>query len=161
LTSVANETPLNDAHAAWEMGDVKTAFRLFREMAEAGDPHSYLNLGYFYDLGLGTRKSRTDALRWYRRAYRNGDSAGASNIATVYRDQGRFREAFEWFKRAAAMNDGDAELELAKCYFDGLGVTKHRGHAIAAIKRALSSTNITQAGREEAARLFRLIKRHK
>ena len=152
---------MNDAHTAWEAGDVKAAFRLFRESALAGDPHSCLNLGYFYDTGLGITKSRTEALRWYRRAYRNGDSAGASNIATVYRAQGRLREAFEWFKRAAAMNDGDAELEVAKCYLDGLGVRKHRGHAIAAIKRALSSSSITEASREQASRIYSQIRRGK
>jgi TPR repeat protein len=149
---------VNDAHTAWEMGDVRTAFRLFREMAEAGDFHSYLNLGYFYDVGLGTSKSRTVALRWYRRAYRAGDSAGASNIATVYRDQGRHRAAFDWLRRAAAMNDGDAELEVAKCYLAGLGVARHRGHALAAIKRALASRSITEASREEAAHLSRQIR---
>jgi TPR repeat protein len=47
-----------DPYAAWDSGDVKTAFRLFRSQAQAGDEGAWLNLGYFYDVGLGTRRRR-------------------------------------------------------------------------------------------------------
>jgi uncharacterized protein len=156
--NVANELVANDPYAAWERGAVRTAFRLFRAQAEGGNKGAYLNLGYFYDVGLGTRKSRSEALRWYRRAYRAGDSAAASNIATVYRDEGRHRQAFEWLKRAASMRDGDAELELAKCYLAGRGVAAHRGRAISALNRALASRSITEASREDARELLNQLK---
>jgi TPR repeat protein len=150
---VAHDQFSEDPFIAWENGDVKTAFRLFRAQAEAGDENAFLNLGYFYDIGLGTRKSRTEAFRWYRRAYRRGDGAAASNIAIVYRDEGRHRLAFEWFKRAASMNDGDAEVEIAK-----LLMAKHRGSAVAALRRALASRHITEAGREEAQHVLKGLK---
>jgi TPR repeat protein len=148
----------NDPYSAWDSGDVKAAFRLFRSMAESGDKGAWLNLGYFYDVGLGIRKNRTEALRWYRRAYRAGDSSAASNIATVYRDEGKHRLAFQWFFRAASMNDGDAEVEVAKRLLSGVGVMKDRSRAVTVLKRAVASNRITPAGRDEAVELLKQIK---
>jgi TPR repeat protein len=52
-----------DPYTAWENGDLKLAFRLFVSQAATGDSGAQLNLGYFYDLGLGTRKNREKAMR--------------------------------------------------------------------------------------------------
>ena len=103
-----------EAHALWDGGDPKTAFRIIREWALAGDETAIQNLGYMYDCGEGTRRDRSKAMYWYRRSYRMGHSVSAMNIATVYRDEGKPRLAFAWYKRAAAMGDGDAEVEVAR-----------------------------------------------
>src|SRR3954471_2007023 len=108
--------PFKDAHAAWECGKLKVAFRLFLAQAKAGDSGARLNLGYFYDVGLGTRKNKAQALRWYRRAYQQGSGAAASNIANVYRDKGRVALALAWYKRAVSLKDDDAAIEVAKHY---------------------------------------------
>lgn len=47
------------------------------------------DLRYFYD--VGTACSSDQAMYWYRRAYRQGDAAGASNVAVFYREQGQYR----------------------------------------------------------------------
>ena len=145
-----------DPHIAWESGDLRLAFQLFSAQAAAGDDGAQLNLGYFYDVGLGTRRNREKALQWYRRAYRQGSSAAASNIATVYRDNGRPRLAFAWYKRASIMNDGDAMVEIAKRYLSGSGVRKNGEQARRFLKRAIGSKHITEAGREEAQALLRV-----
>ena len=154
---MANEKLRDDAYAAWEGGDARKAFRLFRALAEAGDKNAFHNLGYCYDVGFGTKKDRTKAFHWYLRAYRRGDSAAASNIATVYRDEGRHRLAFDWYRRAASMNDGDAEVEVAKLLMRGVGVGKHRGRAVAALKRAVASGSITEAGRQNAKGILKTL----
>jgi TPR repeat protein len=156
---MAHSDPFKDAHAAWERGRLKTAFRLFAAQAKAGDSGARLNLGYFYDLGLGIRKNKAQALRWYRLAYRQGSGAAASNIATVYRDEGRPALALAWYKRAASLKDGDAAVEVAKHYLEGSGVRKHRGLAVAALKRAIASRHITEAGREKAKRILKRVQR--
>lgn len=148
-----------EADALWDRGDLKAAFRIIREWALAGDAAAIHNLGYMYDRGEGTKRNRTKAMYWYLRSYRKGSAASASNIATVYRDEGKPGLAFAWYKRAAAMGDGDAEVELAKRYLAGDGVARHRGRAIAALKRALSTSYITPASREEARRLLRNLER--
>ncbi|MGH8668642.1 MAG: tetratricopeptide repeat protein [Burkholderiales bacterium] len=156
---MARNDPLKDPYTAWERGKFRVAFRLFVVQAKAGDSGARLNLGYFYDVGLGTRKNKAQALRWYRRAYQQGSGAAASNIATVYRDEGRPALALAWYKRAVSLKDDDAAVEVAKHYLEGSGVRKHSGLAIAALKRAVTSRNITQAGREEARRLLRRVQR--
>ena len=87
-------------------------------------------LGYLYDLGLGTRRSRLSAMHWYLRSYRAGDASSASNIATMYRDSGQHKLEFDWYLRAAEMGDGDAKLEVAIRYLSGKGVRRNLGRAI-------------------------------
>lgn len=50
-------------------------------------------MGYAYDVGVGIRRNEREALRWYRRAYRDGSSTAASNISTIYRDRREFRRS--------------------------------------------------------------------
>jgi TPR repeat protein len=83
--------------------------------------------------------------------------AAASNIATVYRDEGRHRLAFEWFRRATTMKDADAQVDVAKYFLSGAGVAKHRGRAVAALKRAIASKYITPFRREEAEQLLKTL----
>jgi uncharacterized protein len=131
---MAHADSTKDPYAAWERGRLRTALRLFAAQAKTGDSSARLNLGYFYDVGLGTRRNKAQALRWYRLAYRQGSGAAASNIATVYRDEGRPALALAWYRRAVSL-------------------------AVAALKRAVASDDITPAGREEARRLLRRVQR--
>jgi TPR repeat protein len=144
-----------EAHEAWESGDLKRAYSLFRRCAELGQLGCMLDLGYFYDEGVGVKKDKEKAMAWYKRAYRLGDSAAASNIAILYRENGRHRLERQWFERAAVLGDGDAELELAKLFLEGKGARRSKEKAVASLTRAAKSNSITEAGREEAASLLR------
>jgi TPR repeat protein len=143
------------AHQAWGKGERKRAFDLFAEGAAMGQVGCMLALGYFYDEGIGIRKNKGQAMLWYKRAYRNGSSAAASNIATLYGEQHRDRLAFQWFRRAAQLGDGDANVDLAKCCLQGKGVRRSIPSAKRYLRAALSSTFVTEAGRDEAAALVR------
>ena len=66
--------------------------------------------------GVDVRKDLREAARWYKRAYRNGVSAGALNLSVDLENQGNTRGAIAWLKRAVAMNDGEAHVRLAKIY---------------------------------------------
>jgi len=55
------------ADKMWHRGQLRNAFRLFLVAANAGDKASQLNVGYFYDNGVGTKRNREEALRWYKR----------------------------------------------------------------------------------------------
>jgi TPR repeat protein len=78
------------------------AFRLLKAAAEGGYKEAAASFGYAYDVGLGTKRNKRQAVRWYTLDYRNGHSGGAANLATVYRDFGDLRGAFGWWMRAAA-----------------------------------------------------------
>jgi tetratricopeptide (TPR) repeat protein len=130
--------------------DPAYSFRLLKAAAEGGYKEAAAPLGYSYDVGLGTRRSRRQAVRWYTVDYRNGRSGGAANLATVYRDLGDLRRAFGWWMRAAAMGDGDAMVDAGYCYQYGIGVRKNIAVARRLYRRAIPARDISMWGREEA-----------
>jgi TPR repeat protein len=101
----------------WDNGQYRLAFRRWLAGARRGDMTAQLNLGYFYDCGLGVEKSGSKALRWYKRAHKQGHAAAASNAGTVYRDRGEFQTALTWFERAVAFGDIGTHWEIARMYF--------------------------------------------
>jgi len=137
----------------WEAGRLKSAFRLFRAAAKAGDTSSQINLGNFYDEGIGVKPNRRLALYWYRRAYRSGERCGASNIAMLYLKDGKRDAATKWFERAVKLGDGDASLELAKLYIQ----KGSRSKAIGYLERVLrcEPMDVTASAVEEARGLIR------
>ena len=147
------EATFERANAEWERGKLASAFRLFLAAAESGDSSAQHNVGYFYDVGIGTRRNRDAALLWYRRAYRRGLRTAASNIATVYRDEKNVERALFWYRRAASLKDAHANLEIAKLLLTRGGpqadVVRHLKKVIRA-----SSADVTEAARSEAQRLL-------
>ncbi|MFT3734197.1 MAG: tetratricopeptide repeat protein [Rhodocyclaceae bacterium] len=142
------------AHDAWDSNQAARAFQLFSQAANAGQENSMLNLGYFYDEGLGTRQDKDKAMYWYKRAYRKGSAAAASNIAILYRERSNLRLMFQWFKKSAELGDGDSAVELAKLYLEGTGVRRSKADAVRWLAAATSALFISEAGREEALMLL-------
>jgi uncharacterized protein len=138
------------ANNQWEKGRLQSAFDLMLEASRAGDSGAQVNLGYFYDTGVGVKGNRKSALFWYRTAYRRGEMAAASNIATIYRDEGKFDRALSWFRRAAKLGDGDARLEIARLHLRR-GATRP---AIGELRRVIDARYVTEASKEEAQALL-------
>ena len=101
------------ANKEWEHRKLRCAFRLFLSGARAGDPGAQVNLGYFYDTGIGMKPNRRQALCWYKRAFQQGCAAAATNIGTIFRDQRQLKKALVWFRRAVKLGDGD-EMQIWK-----------------------------------------------
>ena len=99
-----------------EKGDFENAFHRLLAAAQLGHRMSQLNLGNFYASGTGVRRNLEKAAHWYKKVYKNGDSDGALNLAIDRKNEGRGRSEVIWFKKAVAMNNGDACIELAKIY---------------------------------------------
>ncbi len=130
----------------WDDGALGSAFRLFLNSAKAGDVSAQLNLGYFYDEGIGVRVDKDKALRWYRRALAGGSVSAAGNIGLVFRDRGILPKAIKWLQRAIESGDDDSALELGKLYL------KHgrERDAVKALRIASRSQNVTPYTREQA-----------
>lgn len=126
------------------------AVRLLRRAAESDDSTAASSLGYAYDVGRGIAQDKAEALRWYRRAVRLGNSGAANNASTVYRDRGQLSRAHRWMMRAAAMGDGDAAVDAGYDYLYGIGVRRDIRSARLLLNRALRVRNISGYGREEA-----------
>ena len=161
-----------EAEAQWEVGswyedgvtlpdgsalvrrNSRAAVRWYRRGAEAGSASAQLNLGNCLSTGRGVRRDDTEALRWYRRALRQGSVSALNNIATIYCDRGDERRAMFWYRRAAACGDDDALVEIGRRLYTGLGVRTDAAEAILCFRSAISSKNITPAGREDAMLLL-------
>ncbi len=141
----------HEASALWDEGRIKEAFRLFLAAAKAGDSSSQVNVGFFYDTGQGVKKSRTQAMYWYRKAARRGDAAAATNIGTVYRDEKRPRLALRWFEKAVALGDEGAMLHMARLY---AGPLESPMKARRLLRKVLASKNVTEDSQEQAAQIL-------
>ena len=148
------ERLFREAELREEAGDFRTAFRLLSAAAQLGHVGGQLNLGNFYAWGRGARKNLEKAAYWYKKAYKNGYSDGALNLAIDRRNQGDIRSAVIWFKKAIAMNNGDACIALAK-----INNTRKGGQRAATrlLRRALrmSRDDISDAAKEEAESLLK------
>jgi uncharacterized protein len=146
------------ANEEWDRRKLRSAFRLFLSGARAGDPGAQVNLGYFYDTGVGMKPNRRQALYWYKKAFEQGYAAAATNIGTILRDQRQFKKALVWFRRAVKLGDGDANLEIAKIYLRDQG---EGGRAIPYLRRTIRArvAAVTDGSRREAKRLLEQCKK--
>ena len=138
-----------DAH--WDRGELSQAFRLFRTAAKNGDRSSFLNVGYFLDLGIGIRRNRDEAMYWHKRAWSCGDPCAATNIGTIWRDEKKPRRALSWFKKAVKFGDHSAHLDIAKLYID----RNEAGRAAVHLGLVCRSGAVSEATAEEAAQLLK------
>jgi len=141
----------NRACVLWDEGRTREAFRLFMEAAGDGDVSCYVNVGYFYDAGVGVRKNTAKALYWYRRAHRRGDSSGTHNIGTIYRDLGMKRRALQWFDRALKMGNDSSALEIGRIYLKD----KNLSAAIRYLKLVEKSDRVCEDDASEASALLK------
>ena len=145
------------AYQQWEQKHPRQALRLFLAAAKAGDKGALLNIGYFYDKGIGIRRNRSKAIYWYKRAYRHGDSGAANNIGTIWRDEHKMKQALSWFHKAVKLGNDGSNLEIAKHYLRG----KHdAGKAIGFLNKVCRSNRVAEVELEEANRLLKEAKRN-
>lgn len=142
------------ADAAEEAGNYELARQSWERAASLGCADCLTRLAYMFDVGIGVQVDKSHAMQLYRRAWRRGSQVAANNIAILYREQRQHRIMFQWFLRAAKGGDGDALVELAKCYIGGTGVRKSGQEALRCLASAISSDCITEASREEAQALM-------
>jgi TPR repeat protein len=112
----ALETLFGVAERLEEAGDFRKAFDCLWAAAQLGHVGSQVNLGNFYAWGRGAKRDLRKAAFWYKKAYKNGESVGAHNLAIDRRNQGNTRSAVLWFKKAISMHNGEAYVALAKMY---------------------------------------------
>lgn len=127
------EKLFNKADKEWDKGNLKIAFELFLEGAEAGHEGSQNSLGVFYECGLGIKKNSKKALHWYKKAAKNGSSLAMANIADFYFKQGNSARAKVWYKKAIESGEKSAGLGIAKIYLN----SKKNKHNINCVKKYL------------------------
>jgi TPR repeat protein len=138
-----------------DQGDDRRAFRLFLRGAEAGAADCADRVGSCYGAGTGTRRSPSQALRWYRIAYRRGWSP--YNLAVEYASQGRWVLARNWFERALAEGEKSAGVDVALCMLTGRGARLNAARAyrlVANVARMRPPHGVSPFEHEEAMALL-------
>jgi TPR repeat protein len=145
---------LEQGHAAEATGNYAHARACFEQGAALGDAICQTRLAYMFDNGIGVPVDKAKAMSLYRRAWRKRSTVAANNIAILYRERGNRRAMFKWFERCALEGDGDAQVEVAKCYLNRAGVRRDFQLALRWLVMAEHNQHITEASREEAQTLL-------
>ena len=75
--------PLEDGMAAYNRGDYMPAIRLFRPLAERGNPKAQNLLGTMYRRGQGVARNSVHAFLWFSRAAAHGDARAKVELREV------------------------------------------------------------------------------
>ncbi len=124
--------------------DQARSVKCFRRAAELGNSSAMVDVGHSLRGRAG--------LRWYRRAFRFGDSRAASSIAVTYQDLGRPADAVRWFRRAVATGETACLLELAQAELFGIGTKRNVPAAIRKLQTLAKGGWISQLSQETAMR---------
>ncbi|WFU19613.1 hypothetical protein [Bradyrhizobium sp. CB3481] len=75
--------PWEDGMVAYNRGDYLPAIRLFRPLAEQGNPKAQTQIGTMYRKGEGTAPSLARAFMWFSVAARRGDAKAKAGLREV------------------------------------------------------------------------------
>lgn len=75
--------PWEDGMAAYNRGDYVPAIRLFRPLAEQGNPKALGVMGIMYRKGEGVGRSPLRAFMWFSLAARRGDARAKGDLRDV------------------------------------------------------------------------------
>jgi TPR repeat protein len=85
-SSKAVAGPWEDGMAAYNRGDYLPAIRLFRPLAEKGNPKAQSVIGVMYRKGEGVARSSARAFMWFSLAAKRGDAKAKAELGEVSRD---------------------------------------------------------------------------
>jgi hypothetical protein len=119
--------------AAYNRGDLATAFRLLGAEAAQGNSDAEVNLGYMYARGQGVAVDQHEALRLYRLSAAQGNGEGMNALGYKYQFgtgvTPNLQTAIDWYCRAIAHGNPRALNNLAILYDHGIGVSQDLGTA--------------------------------
>lgn len=129
------------------------AFLSFLSAAKLGDEEAQVAVGYDCAYGTAGKVNVDEALRWWKRAYRQGSWAAAFNLGMFFRDAKLWAKALKWFERATQAGDEDGLIEIAKIH---LRYTGDRTAGLHYLKLAVAAKDkLTKPARLETERLLK------
>jgi len=136
-----------------DKGDGTKTFLSLLAAAKLGDEEAQASIGYDYAYGITGKVNVDDALRWWKRAYRQGSWAAAFNLGMFFRDAKQWTKAVKWFERAIQAGDEDGLIEVAKIHLRHAG---DRAAGLRYLKRAVAARHkLTEPARLETERLLK------
>jgi TPR repeat protein len=132
--------------------DPAKAVQWYRLAAEQGNSAAQNQLGVCLSTGKGTRRDLKQAISWTSKALAQADPTAAHNLATIYRDMGQFKKAFELYRQAVTMGELDSLLEVGLSLYYGIGTKKNLQASLKCFNQIIKTkpSSVTEYCREEA-----------
>ena len=122
----ADDATLENGVKAVENQDYMTAYQIFKNLAEQGNPEAQYNLAILYKQGKGVMQDVAAAVNWFQKAADQGLPSAQYYMGHLY-DEGEgvgknFTKAVEWYQKAAEQGDPLAQTNLGVAYANGEGI---------------------------------------
>lgn len=102
-------------------------------------PELNYNVGKLFDRGLGTDADITKATQYYLNAAKYDYAPAMFSLGVIMAKNGKFESAAKWWLKASKKDLPEAQYNLAKLYFDGVGVKQNMSMARFWYKKAAQS----------------------
>lgn len=99
-------------------------FKEVLQLAESGDVFAQFEVADMYKNGYGTDKDEEEQIRWLIASANEGFWKTQYKLATYYLNKGDYQQAYEWYKKAAELGNGEAACWVGYFYNMGYGVNK-------------------------------------
>jgi TPR repeat protein len=116
----------------------EAAIKWYQASASQGNRHAQNSLGVILSSGGEISKDIPSAIYWSKLAIAQGDSTAAFNLANIYRDRGKPKLAFRWYRKSLAMGDNDANLQIGLCHLFGFGTRQDFACARSSLERVIA-----------------------
>ena len=139
LLGIAGPLPAQSVQAgitAWQHSDYDAAVKIWRPLAEKGNPDAQFNLAQAYRLGRGVPINLSAAETWLKRAAYQGHVDAETTLGLLLFQNGNHVLGIYWLKAAAAKDDPRAMLVYGTALFNGDGVKPDSALGYAYVSRA-------------------------
>jgi TPR repeat protein len=102
---------LEKGNTHWRSKNHAEAFRCFRKGAEQGNAKAQELVGVFLLLGLGTARDEKEALNWFSKSVRRGNTGAACFVGEWFIERD-YPEAYKWLTLAIEQGDERAAAGL-------------------------------------------------
>ena len=106
------------------------SFEWCLKAANAGNAVAMYNVSYKYRTGEGVTKNIVESGVWLGHAAENGYPQAMYDLGRTYDKIRKFKQAFEWFLKAAKKGHSNAMNDVAFMYSNGRGVEKNPEEAM-------------------------------
>jgi TPR repeat protein len=138
----SGQSTLERGSQAFKQGDLASAFKILKPLADAGNASAQELLGEVcyvgYDVGYNIPCNDAQAIQWYRLAAQNGNPKAQCRLGTRLRiDQKKDTEGFEWMLKSAKQGYPDCMCDIGEYYRGGWSpVTQNYSEALKWFKTA-------------------------
>lgn len=139
---MADEELHKSAYLALRTRKYEVAKKLYSELAAAGSPTAWINLGWMYQHAAGVSESQRDAKECYEKAANLGYLPANYHLARLLLKLKEYERVFALFSIAADAGHVPSSYWLGRLYLTGRGIGRDALKAEQCLKEAMDKGHI-------------------